>query len=29
MMAFVVAPVAGKLTVRLQSRYLLGTASYS
>ncbi len=25
MMAFVVAPVAGKLTVRLQSRYLLGT----
>jgi EmrB/QacA subfamily drug resistance transporter len=24
MMAFVVAPVAGKLTVRLQSRYLLG-----
>ncbi len=25
MMAFVVAPFAGKLTVRLQSRYLLGT----
>ena len=25
MMAFVVAPVAGKLTVRLHSRYLLGT----